>query len=189
MSNRSQLFKSKVELDAYLRTKVLQAQRDTLKEMRKELLKKIQENVYDRSESAYYTRTHSLLDENNWGIERVYKKGNTIYGTIEPHQGTRYINEPATDSNRGRLLIHNTHNSGAWKGGKLNFKSLLEIIENGLSEEHSMIGAIEPRPFWNSFLFWAQKNYSEIFRKNCIKYGVPVVKNTYDWKSIYSTKK
>lgn len=170
------LFKNQVELDAYVYTRVLRAQKETLEELIKILLKVIKEEVYKSDgDSQYYNRTESLMDKENWNITRVYRKGNNIYGSIEPTNGANYYNEPATEDNRGQLLVHNSPmNYDKRKFYSPNFKDLIKIIENGLSESKSIVGSIEGRPFWDKFLEEAKVAYPSIFASKCRKYGVPL---------------
>ena len=50
----------------------------------------------------------------------------------------------------------------------------INIIQNGVAEEHSCFGEQEPMPFWNEFKQWASENYSIIFNKYCLQLGLPL---------------
>jgi hypothetical protein len=57
------------------------------------------------------------------------------------------------------------HDAPMMSSYPLDEEMYLNILEEGISSEHSAFGSIIPRPFWDEFLNYCDNNYYEIFEE------------------------
>lgn len=179
----SQSFKTVTDLSNAVKLKLEAVQEMVLNEMYEHLLdivddceKQIkanrnQRNMYERSrvDDRYHVpkRYGKHLLKKIWEIENVNAKGGSVYGRINrDSEEFAKAQNPFTWEYESPIYTH------------IDVDDFINIIQNGVSEEHSCFGEQEPVPFWNEFKIWAQKNYGKIFDKWCRIYGLPL-KNMY----------
>lgn len=174
-------FSNMVEFEKGMNSILKEVQEATLKRMRTKLEEFITEEVYSKSvsentafnaEDSYnddeyveYERTYNLYDI--WNTERVYVSHGKIYGSIEP---TNYgaLEHSSFDS---KIHQHVGYGKSGWS---LTTKDYVHIINDGLKYSNSIFGRTPPRPFWDKFMEWANKNYNIIFKEECIKRGLNI---------------
>lgn len=155
-------------------------QEKTLEEMKSKLYEFIDEEVYSKHalgaepQDSFYERTYDLLRDDIFEIERLYVKGDIIRGSIGINQRAVLTSKMAWQHS-SPMKSDQKDSEGNYKamfGDKLTVDAYVKIINNGVSAEHSIFGEIQPRPFWDEFLKWANENYARIFRENCRYAGI-----------------
>ena len=168
------IFTSKESLKNDINKKIKEAHKNTAKRLIDKLHEIEEENVYNKPALFYassdsgsvlkglyygfalweYDRTYDLYD-----VIRLYKIGSNQYQSIaeiRPVAGSL--------SHDYTKFQHDTPFSYP-----IDEEMYLDIIENGLSSEHSMFGTIKPRPFWKEFIDYCEDNYYDIFEEEMDK--------------------
>lgn len=124
------------------------------------------------SHNASYQQTGDF--KYMWEVKNPYtrNRGEYIqtYGSVQINQGYRLTYDSAEAQHTSPEFARNPRN--------LTLEGLADIINNGLSEYHSMFGYIEPRPYWDDFMDYVQKNYNRIFAKYLQTLTTGIVRTT-----------
>ena len=143
----------------------------TIEELTKKLHDIIEKDVYDRYYGEWASsglRTMEFLE--SWVHENATDmvSGNTIdaqriiqdINMLHQYNWTRYLGFPPIHVQKG---------------------SLAQIIEEGDGRNNEgektngyLIGDAPPRPFWEDFISWAEKQAPKIFQRNCRALGMDI---------------
>lgn len=165
-------FSSLTQLGTEARKTLIQAQTNVGYRLLDELLSLIFEEVYlnslnGRGETSndFYERTVDLISI--WDVVDVTARSRQKGGGSQQ----AYVSiQPVNDS--GLTHDENAFQHSSPNGGDLTAYDFAMIINNGLSDQNSMFGAIRPRPYWDKFLKWANENYQRIFEEECASLGL-----------------
>lgn len=116
------------------------------------------ERRYNRPNLWHYSRTGSMY--NIWEQSKPYIRSGVVYGDIRP---TNY---------NGMVYNKKELQHMSPFGTKLTPQDYVKLINDGVSMEHSMLGQIQSRPFWDKFVQWSNENYRKIFAKHLAEMGI-----------------
>ena len=150
-----QIFKYTLDIEKSMRLKFEAAQELTIQRLIDEILypEFIQKRIYDRDESPYYDRTFVLLDI--FQAVNVYHRGNDIFGGIETSSESFMAKQNADKwQNQSKLDSE----------PPISATDFVNIINNGVSDEHSVFGEQPPTRFWEDFInYVSMGEYRKIF--------------------------
>ena len=130
-----------------------------------ELLKIIEETVYSYEGSFTDNRTREF--KNSWEYSKPIIQGKLVSSEIFQN----FLTMTAVPE----LFIHGSE----YNNGELVINELNEIINNGLVGKKTIANfpQIEARPFWDEFQKYLDKNFEQIFMKECMNQGLTITQN------------
>ncbi len=157
---------NETELKLDIGIKVSQAIENTTAILCDELLKIIQQNVYNAYSPKEYIRTEQFLYswESTVAVVKNYITQSYIQQDLSVMQTDKLINHT-----KGNFYTNPTYTNHNFPNGK---GSLAEVIENGSPSDYHYWGNAIPRPFWNEFELYIDTNIDRIFAEQMAFVGL-----------------
>lgn len=127
----------------------------------------IERDVYNKYKGTWAdakgNRTYELEDA--WAVRRVARG---FFDTVEI-----YIDDGKINYNWDYLRNPNGHLASH---SISRIEDLANIVNNGMNYQPPMnFPQMSPRPFWDDFLDWLERDFAKKFQERCAKYGVKMV--------------